>query len=143
MDGNINKLLKEHIPAAMWTRIECGSIAPGTPDLHGILSGVSIWIETKQTLSWKIHNFAPAQIAFIEKYTRQNGRVFIAVRQLTTSETKPRDTLWLLSWRAARFLIQGGSLANLPPEDVLVMSPGGPRKWDWQEIERVLFPPSL
>ena len=143
MDGDINKLLKKYIPAAMWTRIECGSIAPGTPDLHGILSGVSVWIETKRTLSWKVHNFAPAQIAFIESYARHGGRVFVAVRQLTASVSKPRDSLWLLSWRAPRFLIQGGSLMALPPEDVHVLSAGGPAKWDWRDVENILFPRNL
>jgi hypothetical protein len=143
MDGDLHKLFRQSIPAADWQRIESGAIGIGVPDLNGCLSSVEVWIENKKTLSWKVHNIQPAQVAWIERRARKGGRVFIAVRQLTTSEIKPRDILWLLSWRAPRFLIQGGSLASLPPKDVHVMSAGGPRKWDWQEVERVLFPPAL
>jgi len=143
MDGDLHKLFRHYIPAADWQRIESGAIGIGVPDLNGCLSSVEVWIENKKTTTWKVHNIQPAQVAWIERRARKGGRVFVAVRQLSASVSKPRDSLWLLSWRAPRFLIQGGSLMGLPPEDVHVLSAGGPAKWDWRDVENILFPRNL
>jgi hypothetical protein len=144
IDGGLHKEFKKYMPSVHWVRIETLDVAPGTPDLNGCYGGVEIWIENKRTTGNKVSNMRVAQVGWMEQRARKGGRVFIAVRQQGKAgvgrTAKLRDTLWLFSWKAARPLIDGKKLGDFN-QGLLLVSSGGPAKWDWISISETLFPP--
>ena len=123
MDGNLRVLFSRKLPQAHWQSIETGTTGQGVPDANYCCDRVEGWIEFKTVDHNKV-TLRPAQIGWIERRMRQGGRCFIAVRR--THE------LFLFSGAHAR-------TANLKLTPALVHSCGGPSKWDWDEIAKILF----
>jgi hypothetical protein len=129
MDGGLRQLFRKHIKSAQWTSIESGQTERGIPDSEFCFpGGIQGWIEYKQTKGWMIPKTKswPFQVAWIDRRARLGGRVFIAVRRI--------DELWLYHGRDAKYLKIMG-LKTLRP---LLREEGGPERWDWGAVERIL-----
>lgn len=84
-----NKLVTATKSKIHWTRIESWA-TPGVPDLHGVLPGLSFWVETKivslrsgqvRSLTTKQVGLRPHQIQWQMQYARHGGRVFNLVHR--------------------------------------------------------------
>lgn len=97
-DGGLRPLFKQNAPG-FWQAIETGGTGKGIPDSHFVIEGVSGWMEFKQTETVKV-GLRPEQVAWINKYHRNGGNVFIGVRY--KHDGGPRkgpavDEFWLYS----------------------------------------------
>lgn len=129
IDGGLRSLFQENIHAH-WTVVETGYTHLGVPDLEGCHIGVSIWVELKVIRGTKI-KFRPGQPAWHTSRARAGGRSFIAARK----KTQTVDELWIFPGHMARRLATTGINSDY---DEVVWS-GGPSKWNWDEIGKVLF----
>jgi hypothetical protein len=77
-DGGLRPLFKQNAPG-FWQAIETGGTGKGIPDSHFIMEGTSGWIEFKQTEGIKV-GLRPEQVAWISKYHRNGGNVWVGVR---------------------------------------------------------------
>lgn len=126
-DGGLRQLYRQHLKNAQWTAIETGATAGGVPDCEFCFpNGAQGWIENKQTKHWAV-KMRPAQIGWLMRRWRMGGRCFIGVRRAD-------DEFWLLKGEYAMLLSQSG-LADTPN---MYVWKGGPRNWDWQQIEMML-----
>jgi hypothetical protein len=123
-DGGARAMFKKNIPEFHWTPIETGALLSGVPDTEYCTpTGVTGWIEFKYWYPGKrCPMLRPAQIGWIEKRLRHNGRVFIGVvkgrevfvidgkycRDITESPLKPMD------WKQAREVLGGKSDEGWP-----------------------------
>lgn len=131
MDGQLRSIFSQNLRSAQWTPIESGLTIQGIPDSHYIFpGGCAGWIEHKQTDGWQIKKTKswPFQVAWISRYTRMDGRVFIAIR-------RKNDELWLVTGALIRQLADEGLRGVQGSCNVWG---GGPSKWNWPEIEAVL-----
>jgi len=144
-DGNLRAIFTERLSrlGAHVQAIETGGVGAGVPDLNFCLPlprvptgdhgrGTEGWVECKRGEGVKgdIVKVRPHQIAWAERRARAGGRVFLAVRQHPAS-VPSLDELWLLGpqhFRATR----------LTPASSLGHWPGGPARWDWEEIMAIL-----
>ena len=125
IDGGLRQIFRTHLPDAFWQSIETGSTGRGIPDSHYIFpGGVSGWIEYKATKANAVA-VRPEQIAWLERYRRNGGRAFVAVRT--------RSGCSLFDGLAARSLAQGGCKA-VPSALLIGLWAGGPSGWDWAHI---------
>lgn len=139
IDGGLSILFQNHIRDGFWQRIETAVTGRGIPDLHYCIDGASGWIELKQTAAsaMQIH---PEQCAWLERYARNGGRAFIAVRQ-KAAQGRVRtalDNLYLFPPFQARNLKTNGIKGSRP----LGWWTGGPAHWDWEAIRKILTSPS-
>lgn len=123
-----------------WQPIETGMIVSGVLDFNFCVAGKEGWVECKRTSAWKVGNIDPAQVGWSDQRVRNGGRVFLAVRRLSEGgpRTPPRDELWLLRHSAMRLMLVGAGLNTLPPAEILGMWVGGPARWDWPAVAKVL-----
>jgi hypothetical protein len=127
-DGGLRSLLARNLPSFHWQSIETGGTGQGVPDVNFCFSGVEGWIECKRAKGWVV-DFAPQQIAWIERRVRAGGRVFVLVR-------RKGDELYVLPGTAARALLtRAETLRTIRP---IALFSGGPRSWPWPEIGRIL-----
>lgn len=134
-DGGLRLIFRQKLPAAHWTPIETGATAAGVPDVNFCFSGgIEGWIEFKKTTGWSV-GLRPAQVGWLLRRTRLGGRAFVAVRQLRAGQ----DWLWLLQGSDSRSLKDGG-LKRVTP---LGVWSGGPAKWSWETVQRLLKGPVL
>ena len=131
-DGGLRPLLRKHIPRIHWTTVESGNLAPGTPDVNGCADGVEFWIECKWTAGWTV-TLRPEQIGWLARRARAGGRVFVLVRRRPLRG--PEDQLWLLPGAEGARLRAEGLRGSVP---ALRVWSGGPARWSWQELERLL-----
>lgn len=125
IDGGLHALFKSHFKDWQWTRVESGSVSPGTPDVEfAAPGGLSGWIEYKQTSGWKV-KFQPLQVPWIHRRARLGGRVFVAVR-------RKKDYLYLIPGQHVLELEDKGVKDFVPIAGI------GARNWDWSEIEDTL-----
>lgn len=140
-DGGLKQLLPSHlIQGIHWQRIESALTGGGIPDLCAQpQGGREFWVEAKQTKEWAV-TLRPDQVGWALCRIRHGGRVLIAVRR--RCDAGPRrpaaDELWLLRGSFAREAKRGG-LRALPPAAILGTWPGGPSRWDWSEVRRLLI----
>ncbi len=73
-------MVRKNLPNIHWTRFESW-VNQGVPDLHGISSGINIFVELKVTSSNKI-NISPFQKVWNIKHTLHGGRSFIMLQHL-------------------------------------------------------------
>jgi len=135
IDGGLAALFRKNLPEVHFQRVESGLTGLGIPDLNYCYRGIEGWIENKRTAGWKV-TMRPEQIGWIERRTRAGGRVFIAVR-------RDEDELWLLKGCAARHLIEPGALKRLPPRTLVGRWDGGPGRWPWASITKLLVAKSM
>jgi hypothetical protein len=130
IDGGLRGLFQRHLLGWHWQAIETGGTGRGVADLNGCCDGREVWLEMKQTSSWKVSSFYPEQVAWAERRARAGGRVLVAVRQTG----RERDDLWLLAPGAARLLIDRTRLDKVPSDLLLGRWEGGPARWDWDGV---------
>jgi hypothetical protein len=82
--------------------------------------------------------FRPLQPGWISDRTRHGGRVFVFVRQRPDSPPSPAeaDLLWGFDGRDVVRLVSSGLRGA--EQFALGVWRGGPRKWDWAQIEETL-----
>ena len=132
-DAGLRKLFRDHVKEASWTPIETGMTMAGVPDAEYIFpGGTSGWVEFKATRTSRIKRSKsiPFQVAWHEKRARMGGRTFVAVRHMGEG----CDVLFI--YRGHRFReIVGNGLWGTPSLGAWY---GGPKKWDWKEVVRIL-----
>lgn len=141
IDGGLRKMFREKIPEFMWTSIETGGTGRGVPDAEYCSpEGVSGWIEFKQTKGSAI-KIAPEQIAWHARRARMGGRSYVIVRRwaLQGPRRASRDELWLLPGRSASKMFAGLQPLLADPECLVWV--GGPARWDWGNLKKVLTSP--
>lgn len=139
-DGGLRKIFQQHLPEFHWQSVETWSTGQGVPDVNYCYDAKEGWIEFKQTENFSV-DISPHQVAWIERRTRAGGRVFIAVRR--KHEGGPRkgeatDELWLFFGAVARVLLRN-SLTSIPLISRVLMTPGGPNRWNWPGIGQKLL----
>jgi hypothetical protein len=126
-DGSLRQIFSKHIRRAMWIPVETGSTMMGVPDSHYCFpDGISGWVENKFVSSGNKVKIWPTQVAWLERYSRNNGRCFIAVRKGTKD-------LYLFKGSDARKVYEKGLL-----QKAAIHTTGGPAKWDWDRITEAL-----
>lgn len=143
-DGNLRPLFRAHIPHFFWTSIESGLTAAGISDSNYVArGGIEGWIEYKQTTGHAV-TLKPEQIAWIERRVRCGVRAWIGVRRWHAGGPRRGaacDELWLVPGRLARAARLGG----LRDPEVAAAAhkwAGGPARWDWCEVARLLCNPA-
>jgi len=121
-DGNLLRIYRDHLQGH-WQSLEI--IGSGVPDANYCLCGADGWVEFKKVYGWQI-KMAPVQVAWAEQRLRAGGRVFLACRK--------GAAMWLFHGSSARFVRAGGVLAAEP----ILRGLGGPARWPWEDIRRVL-----
>lgn len=130
MDGDLRKLFSTRMKSAQWTPIETGTTSQGVPDSEYCFSGGRQGhVEHKRTLAWAVV-MRPEQIGWLLRRSRLGGRCFVAVRRINRGD----DELWLFAGVDAAKVGAGG----LRAVDPLLLCTGGPDRWDWAAVERVL-----
>lgn len=147
IDGGLHAEFKKHLPDFFFQRVETGGTGRGIPDAHYISpGGAAGWLELKQTDGWLVP-LMPEQQGWADRYARMGGRIWCAVRQRRAEgpRVERRDVLWLVpgAWAipAAAGGLRGSVGTLLRPWGLGVgpwQWPGGPRKWDWHEVRRLL-----
>ena len=126
-DGGLRALFRANLPRFDFQAIEMGERAAGVPDLNYCCDGADGFIELKKADAWRVVSFRPEQVAWITRRVRHGGRVYVAVR-------RARDELWLFAGRDAG-AVALRSLREIKP---LGLWRGGPRRWDWDAVARIL-----
>lgn len=137
IDGGLAAIFRARFPSVHWQPIETGGTGRGIPDLNFCSGGVEGWIENKVTSTLSV-GLRPEQIAWLARRSRAGGRAFVAVRRKT--EAGPRrgpatDSLWLFAGDKAAAV----ALAGLREDLALGVWSGGPAKWRWTEVARIIF----
>ena len=127
-DGGLRSLFRKHLPKIHWTTVETGLAESGVPDLHGTLRGASFWVECKRARGWEV-GLRPSQIGWLTRNARSGGRAFVAVRR--------SGEMWLVAGKHARRARDDG-LHGLPRGVVLGHWTGGPGRWSWSAIRKIL-----
>lgn len=137
-DGGLWDCIKSGMKDVHWVRVETWQTVAGVPDLNGCLNGVEVWIENKFTDAWAV-KIRPHQIGFMEKRRRHGGRTFLMIRRRHSGGPQKGpavDELWLFNGNDARSVSEYGLDKCKPP---LLMCSGGPAKWNWKEVRRLVF----
>jgi len=142
-DDKLRTLLRRGLPPPLfdWQSVETGGTGGGVPDANFCSRGVEGWIECKATDGWAV-TIRPAQCGWILRRRRAGGRVLIAVRQRHDGgpiRGLPVDWLYVLSGDVVRELKTGGLLHPAVVAGTLGRWRGGPSKWDWTAVGRVLI----
>jgi hypothetical protein len=128
MDGNLRQIFRKKLPQFHWQSIETGGTGRGIPDSNYCCSGEEGWVEFKKTSGWKV-NIRPEQVGWLLRRSRAGGRTWLAVR-------RKGDQLWLVRGSQAEELLDRGLRDFLAPS-----WEGGPARWDWEAINRLLTGP--
>lgn len=126
-DGELRKVFRKYLHTFDSIAVETGGTAGGVPDFNMCKNGIDVWVEMKAARHWRAV-IRPSQVGWIERRLLHGGRVFIAIR-------RDMEELWLYHGVAIRTLIRE-PLDTIKP---LGAWAGGPRDWDWVEIERILL----
>jgi hypothetical protein len=138
MDGELRQLFRQNIRGGFFQAIESGGVGSGIADVFYCLRGVSGWIECKRTSANAVV-ISPFQTSWAEALHRAGGNTFFAVRQHAPAGKRRLacDNLWMIHACGGRGLLDGG-LSAVVPQYILGQWPGGPSKWDWLEVEKIL-----
>jgi hypothetical protein len=129
-DGGLRQLERTSLLGAQWTSIETGATAGGVPDMEYCYpGGLQGWVENKRTLAWAV-KVRPAQIGWILRRVRMGGRVWIATRRMNGKD----DQLYVHHGKHIEEISDNGISIVKP----LLLSSGGPAKWDWPAFEQIL-----
>lgn len=150
-DDGLRRILRDHLPQFHWQSIESGLVEAGIPDANYCGDGSEGWIECKRARHWEI-DLRPEQVAWLTRRARHGGRVLVAVRRRPVAgpRTEKADELWLLRGAFAREMLDYGLRGFVPlgmegrwgpwrgNGALLGRWQGGPARWDWPAIGRVL-----
>ena len=127
IDGGLRPLFRKKLSIGwQWTTIETGATTGGVPDAeYCTRGGAQGWIEFKACSGWR-PTIRPLQVSWIARRARLGGRVFIAV-------VRERTELWLIGGQNVVALADQGLRASGG-----LTFHGGPQRWDWKEIAKVL-----
>jgi len=129
IDGGLRSLFHKNLKQAQWSAVETGMVAQGIPDSEFCFpGGRQGWLEYKRANGNSVR-VRPLQVAWIEKRIRLGGRAFVAVVR--------GGDLTLFRGEAIRHLKEGG-ISAVPDGLVLGTWGGGPRRWNWAEIQTLL-----
>lgn len=138
-DGNLRSKFMKNLPDAFWQSVETWSTGQGVPDSHFIFpGGIAGWIEHKKTEAWAVV-VDKEQVAWLERYSRQGGRCFVAVRRHAPSGPRRGascDELHLFRGSDARGLMIRGLRGGPAP---ILSCWGGSVRWDWPAVRKVLI----
>jgi hypothetical protein len=133
VDGGLRRIFRDNLPSIHWAPLETGAVCPGLPDSNGCCRGREFMVEFKATRGVAV-KFRPLQPGWIVDRTQHGGRVFVFVRQrLETGE----DLLWGFGGRDVVRLVSTGLRGA--EQFALDVWRGGPRRWDWAQIEETLL----
>lgn len=138
-DNGLRPLMRDHLkPMGFWiTTIETGLVTQGVPDFNYMVDGgVEGWVECKATDGWAV-KFKPMQIGWHERRYRMGGRTWIAIRRQTRGGPRQGAAVDEL------YMVPGCYVIELRDEGLdngrsRFMGAGGPSKWDWDEVRRLL-----
>lgn len=140
VDGGLRGLFQTHLkPAGFHCQaIETGSTGRGIPDMEYCSGGVSGWVEFKKCSANSVQ-ISPEQVAWILQRKRAGGNVYIGVRKKCSAglRRKAADELWLIEGSSAADLKENG--LSSPGLWVLGKWSGGPKKWDWEQVRKILL----
>lgn len=129
IDGGLRNIFKENLRTWHWQSLETGAYAPGVPDVNACKNGREVWIEFKRTSALAV-KFRPLQPGWILKRSSVGGNVYVAIRVIK----KDVDDLLIYA---------GTDVLALQKHGIRVTSylgkwSGGPKQWDWTEVNRAL-----
>jgi hypothetical protein len=128
-DGNLRRIFRDHLKTAQWSSIETGATAGGVPDseycFYTANGGGQGWIEFKAVKGWRV-TLQPAQVSWISRRVRLGGVAWIAAVK--------DDVLYMVHGLYVHDLHNDG-LRGAPWARLFH---GGPRGWDWQQVECML-----
>lgn len=132
IDGGLRGIFHSKIRTLHWVAVETWMTMSGVPDSNYCGDGIEGWVEFKQTSGGKIkqNKTTAFQIAFHERRARAGGRTFVAVRQKGS---------WLRLYAGRD--IRGLYVEGLDSVATLYICGGGPGKWDWARIRKILVSP--
>jgi hypothetical protein len=136
-DGGLAQIMREALPMVHLQRIETGGTGLGIPDINGCFEGSEFWCELKSTSGYAVV-IRPEQIGWAERRIRAGGRVFLLTRRKAIAGPKKGpavDELWVHNGALARDVSRAGLKDGPLP---LYRGTGGPARWDWNTILRLL-----
>lgn len=129
-DGGLRQLFQTAMREAHWQAIETWSTGQGVPDAEYCFpGGIGGWVEFKKANGWSA-GLRPEQVAWLERRARVGGRTFVAVRK----QLKSQDDLYVFAGIDVRQL----HLLGLTGVKPLILTSGGPAKWDWPGVKKVI-----
>jgi hypothetical protein len=131
-DGGLRQLERQYLPTFHLVSIETPMTGSGVPDMNYCIDGVEGWIENKMTRAWAV-KLRVEQIGWIMRRTRAGGNVWIAVRRMVTMD----DSLYLFAGSQVKTLADRG----MKNAKHALCTSGGPARWDWQAVARLLAAP--
>lgn len=138
IDGGLRPIFRNKLTVGWhWQSIETGGTGLGVPDSNYCTDGAEGWVEFKQTDGWTV-DLRPEQVSWILTRSERGGTVFVAVRRKNQGGPRrgaPVDELWLWPGSLARQLRAEGLRIKEP---CLYLGEGGPAKWDWKTIGKIL-----
>lgn len=137
IDGGLRRIFRANLPMVHWAALETGAVCPGLPDSNGCCRGREFMVEFKATRDHVVR-FRPLQPGWITDRVRHGGRVFVFVRQRPDNPPSATgtDLLWGFDGRDVVRLVSSG--LRDAEQFALDVWRGGPRKWDWAQIEETL-----
>jgi hypothetical protein len=132
-DGDLRAIFRRNLPKFDWTSVESGGTGRGIPDSNYCLDGREGWCEFKQTKAWAV-GLRPEQVGWILRRVRHGGRVWIAVRRMREDS----DELWIAPGNLAGELKAEGLNGLVANTLIRLRWFGGPAKWNWDQIAKVL-----
>lgn len=131
-DGELRKILRAYLPDGDWQSIESGGTVQGLPDSNYCFpGGREGWVEGKLIHGWVV-KMRPAQIGWLDRRSRRGGRCFVFIRRLNSSA----DELYVLS--GSEIVAFSNARCNLLGHRAADRFEGGPSKWDWSAIKKIL-----
>jgi hypothetical protein len=135
IDGGLRALFRAHLPAFHIVAIETGGTGRGIPDLEYCYQGKTGWIECKQTSGFAV-GLQPEQVAWLTRRARAGGRCWVAVRRRAPAGPRRGAAV------DALYLVEGRYAAGLKAQGLGAVAvdcwAGGPARWDWAEVARLL-----
>lgn len=137
-DDALRVKLREGLREVHWQSIESAMTGGGIPDANGCFAGVETWCECKKTDGWTCGDVKVTQVGWALARMRHGGRVVLATRRRHAGGPRKGsgvDELWLHS---AAYIVEcrEGGLRAAPP---LLVTSGGPARWDWPAVLQALF----
>ena len=141
IDGGLRKIFQDKLNPRGYhfQAIETGSTGRGIPDLNGCIDFTEFWIEFKKTSANAIQ-ISPEQVAWILRRKRAGGNVYIAVRKKCSKgpRREAKDELWLIDGSSAADVKEHGLKPGTTSVWILGIWSGGPSKWDWEAVHKIL-----
>lgn len=143
-DDNLRTKLREGLVTfrAHCQSIESAMTGGGIPDLNVCSDGVEVWVECKKTDGWTAGDVKVGQVGWHLARHRAGGRTLFATRRRAAAGPRRGaavDELWLHSGLYGHELREGG----LRAAPALLVTEGGPARWDWPSVYDVIFRRSL